>query len=200
LNSHRPALCRSGQPVSRCRHPTLWPRPTGQPLLASPIRLAARRATPRRTGRCRAATLSHATPGVPLSLPRRLRFKKPPDTVGLASFFPSLSSVHSQATHLSSTPATEPPRPSPTCFRPPSSPCPPHGETLPIHRHFPFWSRPHLARPPLQLPELAGSLPTLPQVRMPPRAAAPPCHRATSSVSPTSNLLARHIHRLALVL
>jgi hypothetical protein len=25
----------------------------------------------------------------------------------------------------------------------------PHGETLPIHRHFPFWSRPHLPRPPL---------------------------------------------------
>jgi hypothetical protein len=43
-------------------------------------------------------------------------------------FSPSLSSAHGQASRLSSTPATEPPRPSPAHFRPPPSP-PPHGET-----------------------------------------------------------------------
>jgi hypothetical protein len=73
------------------------------------------------------------------------------------------------------------------CRRPPP---PPHGETFPIHHHFPFWSRPHLPCPP-----------TLPPTRTPPRRnAAPPRHRITSSVSPTSNHLAQRIRRLAVVL
>jgi hypothetical protein len=148
--------------------PPLFGRPRDVPR-----RAACARHSRAAAGRCRAAALSHAAPGPPLSspfppstrrpppdpppLPRRLRFKsRPTSPCSPLLFPPSLSYVHGQATCLSSTPTIEPPRPSPARFRPPSSPFFSHGETLPIRRHFPFWSRPHLPCPSLQLPELGG--------------------------------------------
>jgi hypothetical protein len=120
--------CGRGPPVSPSA-PPLFGRPRDVPRRAARVHCGQAAA-----GRFRAAALSHAvpwapslfpiptlhaatTPGPPLLCLAASASKSRPTLSCLPLlFYHSLSSVHGQATHLSSMPATEPPRPLPACF------------------------------------------------------------------------------------
>jgi hypothetical protein len=115
-----------------------WPRDVATPRSPRepwPGRCRAARTVPHRSGHrppLSARPLLHVVPHPealtsPLPHPPPLQKSRPLHRA--LFFFPSLSSAHSQASHLSSTLATEPLWPS-ACFQPPPSPPPrPHGET-----------------------------------------------------------------------